>query len=113
MIQRLNFQNQIRKKAYCPEPIATAQFLRIRSPPSRIFFSRFRILASIHRPDMNSNGLQIRSFPFTISFSPFVNKTTNFGPNPTVPYIEDAYEMSVVFISMQRLKISTFVTHFK
>ncbi|KZV52402.1 hypothetical protein F511_33543 [Dorcoceras hygrometricum] len=62
---------------------------------------------------MDSNGLQIRSFPFTISFSPFVNKTTNFGPNPTVPYIEDAYEMSVVFISMQRLKISIFVIHFK
>ncbi|KZV24094.1 hypothetical protein F511_20224 [Dorcoceras hygrometricum] len=62
---------------------------------------------------MDSNGLQIRSLPFTISFSPFVNKPTNLDLNPRVSYTEDAYEISVIFISMQRLKISTFVIHFK
>ncbi|KZV38602.1 hypothetical protein F511_35767 [Dorcoceras hygrometricum] len=31
---------------YCSEPIATAQFLRIRSSTSRICFSMFSILAS-------------------------------------------------------------------
>ncbi|KZV26331.1 hypothetical protein F511_07066 [Dorcoceras hygrometricum] len=69
--------------------------------------------ASIHRPGMDSNGLKIQSFPFTISFYPFVNKPTNLELNPRVSYTEDAYEISVIFISMQRLKISTFMIHFK
>ncbi|KZV48838.1 hypothetical protein F511_15487 [Dorcoceras hygrometricum] len=32
-------------------------------------------------------------------------KTTNFGPTPTVPYIEDAYEISVIFISRPLLSL--------
>ncbi|KZV30947.1 hypothetical protein F511_20493 [Dorcoceras hygrometricum] len=62
---------------------------------------------------MDSNGLKVRSLPFTISFPPFVNNHTNLEPNPRVPYTEDAYEISVIFISMQRLKISIFMIHFK
>ncbi|KZV43204.1 hypothetical protein F511_21247 [Dorcoceras hygrometricum] len=46
---------------------------------------------------MDSSGLQIQSFPFTISFSPFVNKPTNLELNPRVSYTEDAYEISVIF----------------
>ncbi|KZV24722.1 hypothetical protein F511_23821 [Dorcoceras hygrometricum] len=45
-------------KAYCPEPIATAPFLRIRSPPSRIFFPMFQILGPVSGRDKKAQKLQ-------------------------------------------------------
>ncbi|KZV30138.1 Auxin transport protein (BIG) isoform 1 [Dorcoceras hygrometricum] len=116
-------------KAYCPEPIAIAPFLRIRSPPSRIVFPMFLILDSIREicsscPSLRNGFTFSRKMILTVQklfhhvshtlFKFHLDpKPTNLELNPRVPYTEDAYEISVIFISMQRPKISIFVIHFK